>query len=183
MNKKLFMISFIMLFTVSSFAQKLAVNTNLLGWAAYGTINVGLEPALSPKWTLALDGYYNPYKYESGSQTEAWGVQPEVRFWLKSKFAGGYFGLHGMYSDYDCGMKMYRYNGTTTGAGLSYGNAIVLAKRLRLNLNLGLGWLRNDYEKTGLPQWEDRDIIYYGHTLENRFGITKASVAITFIIR
>lgn len=183
MKKLILFLAFVMLLVPSVQAQRIAVKTNLVGWAAMGTVNLGVEPALWSQWTLAIDGYYNPFSYDQGRQTKMWGIQPELRYWFCQKYSGHFIGLHGQYADYDYGMNKYRYNGSFSGLGLSYGYSLPLATRWRLEFNLGAGWIRKNYEKTGLPQWEDKDIVFYPRVKENGFGITKAGLNLIFIIR
>ena len=45
--------------TANSYAQKVAVKTNLL-YDATTTMNLGLEIGLGKKWSLDLSGNYNP---------------------------------------------------------------------------------------------------------------------------
>lgn len=45
-------------------AQKVAVKTNLL-YDATSTINLGVEFALTPKWTLDVAGNYNPWTFSN----------------------------------------------------------------------------------------------------------------------
>lgn len=49
--------------TDNSYAQKVAVKTNLL-YDATTTMNLGLEIGLGKKWSLDLSGNYNPWKFD-----------------------------------------------------------------------------------------------------------------------
>lgn len=49
--------------TANSYAQKVAVKTNLL-YDATTTMNLGLEIGLGKKWSLDLSGNYNPWKFD-----------------------------------------------------------------------------------------------------------------------
>ena len=48
--------------TATSYAQKIAVKSNLL-YDATTTMNLGLEIGLAKKWSLDLSGNYNPWKF------------------------------------------------------------------------------------------------------------------------
>ena len=63
--------------TDNSYAQKVAVKTNLL-YDATTTMNLGLEIGLGKKWSLDLSGNYNPWKFDDETRLRDWGVQPEV---------------------------------------------------------------------------------------------------------
>lgn len=182
MKRLLLLVGFCLALAFNAMAQKVAIQTNALGWAAYGTVNVGIEPALTPKLTFAVDGYYNPFDYSEGRSTQMWGVQPELRYWFKSKFAGSFVGIHGAYSDYDLGMKKYRYDGDVYAVGASYGYALVLSERWRFNFSVGAGYYNKEYMKSGLPQ-TDTDITFYGNQQKDGFGLTKAAISVVFTIR
>ena len=64
--------------TANSYAQKVAVKTNLL-YDATTTMNLGLEIGLGKKWSLDLSGNYNPWKFDDETRLRHWGVQPELR--------------------------------------------------------------------------------------------------------
>ena len=88
--------------TGNSYAQKVAVKTNLL-YDATTTMNLGLEIGLGKKWSLDLSGNYNPWKFDDETRLRHWGVQPELRYWLCEKFNGHFLGLHGHYAKYNVG--------------------------------------------------------------------------------
>ena len=88
--------------TANSYAQKVAVKTNLL-YDATTTMNLGLEIGLGKKWSLDLSGNYNPWKFDDETRLRHWGVQPELRYWLCEKFNGHFLGLHGHYAKYNVG--------------------------------------------------------------------------------
>ena len=108
--------------TANSYAQKVAVKTNLL-YDATTTMNLGLEIGLGKKWSLDLSGNYNPWKFDDETRLRHWGVQPELRYWLCEKFNGHFLGLHGHYAKYNVGgmsflsdnMEHHRYQGHLWG--------------------------------------------------------------------
>ncbi len=183
MKKLILLIGCCMFFVSTVSAQKVGVQTNLLGWAAYGTMNGGVEAAIIPNVTLDVDGYYNPFTFNDGKSAKMWGIQPELRYWLQTKFTGLYVGAHSLYSSYDCGVSKYRYDGWITGAGLGVGYSYPITDRMRVVAGIGAGWKHMDYLKTGLPRVDGRDIIYYGDFVTDTFGITKAEISFQFIIR
>ena len=122
--------------TANSYAQKVAVKTNLL-YDATTTMNLGLEIGLGKKWSLDLSGNYNPWKFDDETRLRHWGVQPELRYWLCEKFNGHFLGLHGHYAKYNVGgmsflsdnMEHHRYQGHLWGGGISYGYQWLLGNR------------------------------------------------------
>ena len=93
MKKILVCILFILgLLPVESKAQTLAVKSNLL-YDATTTMNLGLEVALSRKWTLDIPVNYNPWKFDD-TRLKHWGIQPELRYWFCESFNRTFIGLH-----------------------------------------------------------------------------------------
>ena len=83
-------------------AQKIAVKSNLLGWAT-ATPTLGAEIGLDDRWTLNTHIYYNPFTFRDNRKWKHIRVQPEVRYWLCQKFNGHFFGLHLLYTHINAG--------------------------------------------------------------------------------
>ncbi len=144
--------------------QKVAIKNNLL-YDATGTINLGIEFGLAPKWTLNIEGMYNPFTWKDGKRWKIAGVQPELRYWTCNRFAGHFFALQGTYvldADFSNiklfdGKKMWehewktlkegRAKGWSWGVGLGYGYSWVLSKHWNLEFELALGVMRNYYDR------------------------------------
>ncbi|GHV49428.1 hypothetical protein FACS1894181_08340 [Bacteroidia bacterium] len=60
---------------VAAWAQTIAVKTNLL-YDATTTINLGLEAAVAPKWTIELPFNYNPWQFPKDRLVLAPGATP-----------------------------------------------------------------------------------------------------------
>lgn len=174
---KSLLLSVLILFAASSFAQEIAVKTNAAYWAT-ATLNLGAEVAVGPKMTIDLTGNYNPFRFKDNKKIMHWAVQPEVRFWTCRKFAGHFFGIHGHYGKYNGGIKKYRYDGWLAGAGVSYGYQWVIGKRWNLEAELGVGYAYLDYDK----YLRDKcgKFIDSGH--RNYFGPTKLSVSFMYFL-
>ncbi len=162
-------------------AQHLAVKTNAVEWAAAGTINAGVELGIAQKWSIDVDGLYNPWTFSDMRSAKMWGVQPELRYWFCRKFSGHFVGLHGQYANYDAGLWKYNYDGWLAGAGMSYGYSLPLHERWRLEFNLGLGWNYMDYDKNDRVHYAD-DVRMYAPETRNYIGITRAGISISFLI-
>ena len=93
--KKLLLISLLLITTIFTRAQVVAVKTNLL-YDATTTINLGLEFGLSHQWTLDVSGSVNPWMFSNHRQFRIWMAQPEIRYWFCEKFNGHFIGLHAM---------------------------------------------------------------------------------------
>lgn len=198
------LLTFLLCFAVASvgYAQNVAVKVNGLGlgtFAGFGqwspTPNLGVEVALSPKLTLDIDGFLNPFKFGDNKSTRFWAAQPELRYWFCNKFDGHFIGLHGQYADYqNFGMRKYVYDGWLAGAGLSYGYVLPLSFRWKLEFNLGFGWNKIDNDTRWLRESSlGRPIEDYGPDFgnveyvaplkKNYWGITRAGINIIFVIR
>ena len=95
MKKKLFsLMCMICLFTcTAAWGQDVALKTNGLFWLTT-TPNVGVEVALSPKYTLELAGAYNPWTFKDDKKMRFWLVQPELKYWFCEKFEGHFVSVH-----------------------------------------------------------------------------------------
>ena len=84
----------ICLFTcTAAWGQDVALKTNGLFWLTT-TPNVGVEVALSPKYTLELAGAYNPWTFKDDKKMRFWLVQPELKYWFCEKFEGHFVSVH-----------------------------------------------------------------------------------------
>ncbi len=178
-------------------AQRLAVKTNLL-YDLTATANLGVEVALSSKFTLDISGNYNGWNVLDGKQWQHWMVQPEGRYWLCDRFNGHFFGLHGLYGNYDVyGIKspvdLYdNHKGFMAGGGIAYGYQWILGKRLNIEATIGVGYLymkydkyRNNREGTIMPAVYPpliiSDEMEKGST-KNYIGPTKIGISISYLI-
>lgn len=182
--KKLILVCGLLL-TLTTFTNaqdKFALKTNALGWAAYGTTNIGVEFGLSQHWTLGVDIFANPWEFDDHKQLMAFGAQPELRYWLGDRFKGHFFGLHAQYMDYDGGLEKYRYDGWSVGGGLSYGYSLALGNRWRIEANVGAGYIHADYDKSDRVQYPG-DVRMYDPETKNMFGLTRAGLSVIFLIK
>ena len=77
-------------------AQRTAIKTNALYWTT-ATFNAGVETRLSDKWTLDVSAGYNPFTFSDNKKLKHILIQPEVRYWLCSPFAGHFVGANVLY--------------------------------------------------------------------------------------
>ena len=148
--------------TLGAKGQDFAIKTNLL-YDATTTINLGVEAALSEKWTLDLSVNWNPWQFKENKKWKHWMAQPEIRYWTCHKFGGHFLALHLLGGQYNMGniknlpdflgtnfsnLEKHRYEGWGAGAGIGYGYAWMLGKHWNLEAELGLGVIYTDYENT-----------------------------------
>lgn len=171
-------------------AQKFALKTNLLYWATT-TPNLGLEAAMSKKWTFDLSGGYNGWEFDNNKKFKHFSVLPEVRYWTCEAFNGHFFGLHGLVSEYNVSnidifsfspfdkLKDHRYEGWAYGAGLTYGYQFVLSKHWNLEASISGGFIHATYDKYECEKCGKK--IEDGS--KNYFGLTKATLSLIYLIK
>lgn len=168
-------------------AQRVALKTNAVHWAALGSPNASLELALGPKVTLDLYGGGNLWKYRKPLEVRHWLLQPELRYWLCEAFNGTFIGLHGHYGEYNLGgipgapgrlrpLREYRYEGYFYGAGLSLGHQWILSDSWSLEGSLGAGWAHSPYKRHACT--ECGPLLSEGSY--DYFGLTRALVSLTY---
>lgn len=88
--------------TVGVFAQKTALKTNVL-YDVTGSINVGAEFELTPKWTFDISGNYNAWDFSNDRKWRHILVQPEARYWFCESFNGHFIGIHAHWLKFNIG--------------------------------------------------------------------------------
>lgn len=161
-----------------------ALKTNLLADATT-TMNLGIEVRISPKWTMEVMGYYNPWSWSNNRKFKSIIAQPEFRYWVCDPFAGHFIGVHAQWGHYNFGnlpvggLKDRRYQGDLYGAGFSYGYSWYIGKRWALEATVGVGYNYLNYEKFDCAVcgtrfgWEDKHYV----------GITKLGLNLSFLIK
>ena len=104
-----------------------------------------------------------------------------------AKFNGHYFGVHGVYMDYDMShvnfmsvmKKDFAYDGNAYGGGISYGYQLYLSPHWNIEFSAGVGFLHFEYDKSAYPA--DKEPAYKYRS--NYVGPTKLGVSIVYIIK
>lgn len=143
--------------------QSLAIKTNAL-YLGTASFNLGLETKLGKRYSLALNGAYNPFTFRDNAKWKHFLIQPELRYWFCESFYGSFlsldaallrFNVGGISLPYAPTTKKYRYDGIAYMGGLSYGYSRVLGKRLNLELMLGFNIGRAFYDRYQCPTCGD----------------------------
>lgn len=191
MKKFTLSITVLFLIALSSTAQNVGLKTNAAHWAMAATPNLGIEIAMSRKYTLEIGGGYNPFTFNDNKKLKHWIVQPELRYWMCESFNGHFFGLHGLVGEYNVGgfdipiklledIKYYRYEGFAVGGGISYGYQWPIAKRLNFELNIGAGYVYQIYDKFKCVRCGEK----LGTDSKDHYvGVTKAAVSLIYFIK
>ena len=190
MNRVFLILSITLLSTVS-YAQKLAVKTNLLYGAVAYAPNLSLEYGLGDRTTINLSGGLNYWNMHNtcnlGKKLAHWVVIPEIRYWSCERFSGHFFGIHALYAHYNIGgenlpmlfgknSNNYRYEGASYGSGFNYGYNLALTPRIAIEFEVGAGYMYLEYDQ------------YYAYKCgkfiqpdsRNYFGITKAGISLVW---
>lgn len=172
-------------------AQHVAIKTNLL-YDATGTVNLGTEIGLAPRWTLDMSSSFNDWKVYNGREWKHFLTQPEARYWFCHRFAGHFIALHAHYGRYNMGniqnsikflgtnfgaLSDNRFDGWLLGGGVGYGYAVVLSRHFNLEFELGVGYAYLEYDKY---DWKT-DKLLSRHDNHNYFGITKLNIGLSYI--
>lgn len=158
MKRLVYLISICLLLVATANAQtnKFAIKTNLL-YDATSTVNLGIEAAFAPNWSVDVSGNLNLWALNKseGRQIKHGLVQPEVRYWLCEALQGHFFGINAAYMQYKVGgmkipfvdgSKNNYYDGWATGVGISYGYSAVVTRKWNLEFTLGLGVMYSEYD-------------------------------------
>ncbi len=180
-----------LVFTQESRAQDWAIKTNLL-YDATTTMNIGVERALSDKWTLDLSGNWNPFQFKDNKKWKHWAFQPEARYWTCRKFGGHFLAVHMLGGQYNMGnisgipdflgtpfseLADHRFEGWFAGAGVGYGYAWMLGQHWNLEAQIGVGYAYSEYEKYYCPKCGEK----IGNGTHNYFGLTKAAINLVYL--
>lgn len=166
----------------SASAQKFGVKTNAL-YLSTSTPNIGMELAVAPRWTVELEGGYNPWTLDvaKNMKIKHWLVSPEVRYWFCNSFQGTFMGLNANYTQFNIGalpvngLEEARIEGWAAGSGLTFGYAFPIARLWNLELTCGLGLWYTAYD-----QYESRKCGLFQQTVE-KFAFAPTTLGISFV--
>ena len=162
MKKKILLL----LLLVGSFqigqAQSFGLKTNVLS-DAFTNINLGAEIGLAPKWTLDIEGQYNPWSFNNGAtRWKHLTIQPEARYWFCDRFSGHFLGVHAHGGIYNIGgikngikflgtdfskLTDSRFQGWFVGGGIAYGYAFILGQHWNLEAEIGVGYSYTRFDR------------------------------------
>lgn len=97
----LLLLSVLFFFETATNAQNLSVKSNTL-YLLTTTPNVGVEYSFAPRWTVELEGGYNPFTLDGGKNMKLkhWLVSPEVRYWFCNSFQGHFVGINANFTQF-----------------------------------------------------------------------------------
>lgn len=146
---------------VKTQARDFAMKTNLL-YDATATVNLGLELAVAPRWSIDLSGNFNAWNFSEGKRWKHWLAQPELRYWLCRDMGGHFFAFHLLGGQYNVGkvnldflgflgdnfkdFKTLRHQGWYGGAGIGYGYTWMLGTHWNIEAEIAVGYIRSWYD-------------------------------------
>ncbi len=172
-------------------SRETAIKTNLL-YDATATVNLGIEQAIAPKWSLDLSANLNAWNMNHGARWKHWLVQPEARYWFCQALDGHFLAFHFVGGQYNIGhwtdgglwgiksskLAENRYQGWFVGAGVGYGYAWALSKHWNLEAEIAVGYAYSRYdtfecENCGRKTDADKTRHYVGPT--------KAAISLVYL--
>lgn len=172
-------------------SMDVAVKTNGL-YDALAVPNLGIEVAFGRKWTVGLDWMYAWWKTDRRHRYwQCYGGYLTVRRYFKGHaqlsspsdklFTGHHIGAYvlGLTYDFEWGKRGYQAEKFGFGAGLEYGYAVPIGKRLNLDFSLGVGFQDGEY-KEYVPQ--DTHYVWQATRKRHWIGPTKAEISLVWII-
>ena len=92
--------------SLTSFAQKYSVGTNVLDYLNLATINAEGSFAVSRHWSLTAGAKYNPFTFEKKGEPMTGRQQVYsrgARWWPWNVYSGWWLGAKGQYQEYNRG--------------------------------------------------------------------------------
>ncbi|MBQ0015975.1 MAG: DUF3575 domain-containing protein [Bacteroidales bacterium] len=163
----------------SIYAQRVAIKTNVLGWLACGTANVGIDYHIGKHFAAGADFYANPFMFGDDRSAQHLNITLSGSYYFCEAFHGSYIGLHALHACYDAGLGTYNYDGHLNGVGLHYGFVLPLSRHWRLDLMAGVGYAQCCYDLEA-RQYHKGDHEMLRHHDANCWGITRLQAAIAY---
>ena len=140
-------------------AGKFSLSTDLLGYAALGTLNLDGSYAVSRRWSLTAGARYNPFTFRKADPARQFQFRQQsyalgARMWPWHTGSGWWFAGKMRYQEYNRGGLFLNdtREGDRFGAGIYAGYTHMLTAHLNLEFGLGL-WAGMDvYRKYSCPK-------------------------------
>lgn len=182
-KQSLLLFLFLPLFSVAQ--EKVALKTNLAGWAG-GNINLSAELPVSTRFSVGLGGSYNPWEYKPASKLQHLLVRPEARYYPCRVFRKWFVGVQGLYGVFNAGgldvplfptLRNRRYIGTMWGASAIGGYQFPISRHWSFETSIGLGYIHSTGDLHKL-----RDCTYHlGKKTKNYLGLTDLSFSFIYV--
>lgn len=162
-----------MMFTASTKAQMLAVNTDV-AMDAITAPSLGVELVLGKKSSLNINALYGPNIL--GTKAKVVAIQPEWRVYISGRpMYHHYFGVVGLLTQYKFKLKNKWRDGDAAGIGVSYGYVLPVTPRLLFDFHTSVGGIF--YHQKEYAVGDDYDAHY-----TNEEGYPKANAKGSIIL-
>ncbi|MCD8034776.1 MAG: DUF3575 domain-containing protein [Alistipes sp.] len=132
------------------------LKTNLI-YDATASVSLGVEFPLGRRWSFDFSGSYNGWTFDNQRKWKHWMVQPEFRFWTKTRQRGHFLGVHLLGGEYNLNRmhlpfeawpstSAQRHEGWGGGAGLTYGYRWNFSERWGMEGQIGVGYIYTEYD-------------------------------------
>lgn len=155
--KRIIISAFVLIVSLASstcHAQRFSVSTNLLGYAALGTMNVEASYSLSRRMSLTAGAVYNPFTFrkevpEKQIHLRQRSYSVGLRVWPWHTWSGWWFAGKGRYQEYNFGglTSPVTDEGDRYGVGVYTGYTHMLAPHFNIEFGLGAWAGIDDYRK------------------------------------
>ena len=139
-------------------AGKFSLSTDLLGYAALGTLNLDGSYAVSRRWSLTAGARYNPFTFRKGEPQKQFQYRQQsyylgARIWPWHTMSGWWFAAKVRYQEYNHGGLISRetQEGDRFGAGLYSGYTHMLSPHFNIEFGLGLWGGMDVYRRYSCP--------------------------------
>lgn len=153
--KKLFVILFLGILSITGVRAQGYLKTNSLYWLA-GVPNASFEVAFAPKFSYNADVVFSPWKkYYKGKPLVAFQFINEARFYPKRVNQGFYMGAYAAFHAFELSKWNYANTHYQRGYGCSFGATLgyelPIAKQWLMDFYVGGGWQVSRYRGYKLP--------------------------------
>ena len=140
-------LALLLAFGASAFAQRWAMETNVVDYVNFGTLNLEGSVAVAQHWSATAVAKLNPFHYQKdgeplNARQQLYGAG--VRYWPWHVYSGWWAGARLQYQEYNRGgiRDKLTDEGDRFGLGLSGGFSYRLSPHLNLDVGAGFwsGW-------------------------------------------
>lgn len=139
-------------------SQEIALKTNTLYWASWGTANIEGEVVVGERSSLNLMVGYNPWTFSNNKKLKHISVMPGYRYWTCSPMNGQFLGVQLEYAHFNVGniefpfsiwkdLRNERFQGDMGAIGVSYGYHHIFSPRWSIEFEFGIGLAYAAYDR------------------------------------
>ena len=154
------LLAFFLLLSASgaAYAQKGSVSTNLLDYAALGTLNLDISYAFSRHYSLTAGVRYNPFTFNEGNKDRQFQYRQQsyslgVRMWPWHTWSGWWLASKVRYQEYNYGgiIGPETQEGDRVGLGVYSGYTHMISQHFNIEFGLGIWGGLDVYRKYNCP--------------------------------